>query len=60
MKPKRPAKLQHDKPQSHSGFFVFLACTTLAAVAMVALLLTGEIQGEGVGPDIAFKTKNAD
>jgi hypothetical protein len=56
----KPAKLQLAASRSNKGFFVFLACTTLAAVTMVALLLTGEIQGERVAPDIAFKARNAD
>jgi hypothetical protein len=37
-----------------------MACCALGAIVMVALLVTGEIQGEKVAPDIASKAKNVD
>jgi hypothetical protein len=45
---------------SNRGFFIFMACCALGAVILVALLVTGEIQGEKVAPDIASKAKNVD
>jgi hypothetical protein len=50
------AKLQ----QSNKGFFAFMACCALGAMAMVALLVSGAIKGERVAPDIAPKAKNVD
>ena len=45
---------------SNKGFFIFMACCALGAIVMVALLVTGEIQGERVAPDIATKSKTDD
>jgi hypothetical protein len=45
---------------SNRGFFIFMACCALGAVILIALLVTGEIQGEKVAPDIAPKAKNVD
>jgi hypothetical protein len=47
-------------PPSNRGFFIFITGCGLAALLMVALLFTGEIQGERVAPDIASKAKNVD
>jgi hypothetical protein len=54
-------KMPKTKPlPSNKGFFIFMACCGLGALLMVALLVTGEIQGERVAPDIAPKQKNVD
>ena len=45
---------------SNRGFFIFMTCCAIGAVLMVALLVTGGIQGERVAPDIAPKAKNVD
>jgi hypothetical protein len=45
---------------SNKGFFIFMACCGLGAIAMVALLVSGAIKGERVAPDIAPKAKNVD
>jgi hypothetical protein len=47
-------------PPSNKGFFIFMAGCALAAIFMVVLLVTGEIQGERVAPDIPPKAKNVD
>jgi hypothetical protein len=47
-------------PPSNRGFFIFMACYALGAIAMVALLVTGEIHGARVAPDIAHKATNVD
>jgi len=43
---------------SNRGFFVVMGCCALGALIMIALLVTGEIEGEKVSPDIAPKAKN--
>jgi hypothetical protein len=60
IKTMRRPKAQRAMPPSNKGFFVFLACCTLAAVTLAALFLTGEIQGERVAPDIVPKSHNVD
>jgi len=45
---------------SNKGFFARMTCCALGAILMVALLVTGAIQGERVAPDIAPKAKNVD
>jgi hypothetical protein len=42
---------------SNKGFFIFMACCALGAVAMIALLVGGEIKGARVAPDIEQKAK---
>jgi hypothetical protein len=59
MKPVKSPKAQPISP-SNKGFFIFMACCALGAIAMVSLLVTGEIQGERVAPDIAPKARNVD
>jgi hypothetical protein len=63
--PKRQAGTSGDEKRkiqypSNRGFFIFMACCALGAIVMVALLVTGEIQGSRVAPDIAPKAKNVD
>jgi hypothetical protein len=60
MEPIMSPKPQRALPPSNRGFFIFMACCALGAIVMVALLVTGEIQGEKVAPDIASKAKNVD
>jgi hypothetical protein len=43
-------------PQGH-GFWIFIACCAIGAIALVALLLGGEIQGERVGPNIEHQSR---
>ena len=47
------------KPQarSNTGFFIVMACCGLGAIALIALLVSGEIKGARVGPDIQQKAK---
>ena len=42
---------------SNKGFFIFMACCATGAVAMIALLVAGEIKGARVTPDIEHKAK---
>jgi hypothetical protein len=42
---------------SNKGFFIFIACCALGAIAMIALLVGGEIKGARVAPDIEQKAK---
>ena len=60
MKQSKSPSLQRDLPPSNKGFFIFMACCALGAIVLVALLVTGEIQGERVAPDIAPKARNVD
>jgi hypothetical protein len=53
-------KKRKTQPPSNRGFFIFMACCALGAVILIAMLVTGEIQGERVAPDIASKAKNVD
>ena len=48
---------QTAKPPSNKGFFILMACCALGAIAMIALLVGGEIKGARVGPDIEQKAK---
>lgn len=47
------------KPQapSNRGFWILIACCALGAITLIALLLSGEIEGERVGPNIEHKAK---
>ncbi len=45
---------------SNKGFFIFMACCAFGAVAMIALLVGGEIKGARVAPDIEHKAKMLD
>jgi hypothetical protein len=45
---------------SNKGFFIFMACCAFGAVAMIALLVGGEIKGARVAPDIEHKAKIVD
>ena len=45
---------------SNKGFFIFTACCATGAVAMIALLVAGEIKGARVAPDIEHKAKLLD
>jgi hypothetical protein len=45
-----------DRP-SNKGFFILMACCALGAIAMIALLVGGEIKGARVAPDIEHKAK---
>jgi hypothetical protein len=57
MKQSKPAGLRMAKPPSNRGFFILMACCALGAIAMIALLVGGEIKGARVGPDIEHKAK---
>ena len=50
-KSKRTKRLRAKLP-SNKGFFFFMACCALGAIALIALLVGGEIKGARVGPDI--------
>lgn len=39
------------------GFWIFMACCALGAMAFIALLVGGEIQGERVAPNIEHQAK---
>jgi hypothetical protein len=41
----------------NTGFFIVMACCALGAIALIALLVGGEIKGARVGPDIQQKAK---
>jgi hypothetical protein len=45
---------------SNKGFFIVMACCATGAVAMIALLVAGEIKGARVAPDIEHKAKLLD
>ena len=45
---------------SKKGFFIFTACCATGAVAMIALLVAGEIEGARVAPDIEHRVKLLD
>jgi hypothetical protein len=45
------------KSPSNTGFLIMMACCALGAIAMIALLVAGEIHGVRVGPDIEHKAK---
>ena len=57
MKQTKLPKTQQVVPSSNRGFFFFLACCALGAIALVALLVSGEIEGTRVGPDLVQKVK---
>jgi hypothetical protein len=45
------------KARANTGFFIVMACCALGAIALIALLVGGEIKGARVGPDIQQKAK---
>jgi hypothetical protein len=45
-------KVRAAQRPSNKGFFIFTACCATGAVAMIALLVAGEIKGARVAPDI--------
>jgi hypothetical protein len=51
------AKERKAAPPPGRGFWIFMACCALGAITLIALLLTGEIQGERVGPNIEQQSK---
>jgi hypothetical protein len=53
-------KVRAAQRPSNKGFFIFMACCALGAIAMIALLVGGEIKGARVGPDIEQKAKVLD
>jgi hypothetical protein len=57
VKQKKIPRLQNVKPSSNRVFFIIMVCCALGAIAMIALLVGGEIKGPRVGPDIEQKTK---
>jgi hypothetical protein len=57
MKQSKPRRSQIAQRPSNKGFFIFMACCALGAIAMVALLVGGEIKGARVAPDIEMKAK---
>jgi hypothetical protein len=57
MKRTKPQGKQRAKPPSNKGFFIIMACCALGAIALIALLVGGEIKGARVGPDIEQKAK---
>jgi hypothetical protein len=42
---------------SNKDFFIIMACCALGAIGMLALLVSGEIAGERVAPNIEHKVK---
>jgi hypothetical protein len=50
-------KVRAAQRPSNKGFFIFMACCALGAVALIALLVGGEIKGARVAPDIEQKAK---
>ena len=57
MKRTKPQGKQTAKPPSNKGFFIIMACCALGAIALIALLVGGEIKGARVSPDIEQKAK---
>jgi hypothetical protein len=57
MKRTKPPGQQTEKRSSNKVFFILMACCALGAIAMIALLVSGEIKGARVGPDIQQKAK---
>jgi hypothetical protein len=53
-------KVRAAQRPSNKGFFIFMACCALGAIAMIALLVGGEIKGARVAPDIEQKAKILD
>jgi hypothetical protein len=53
-------KVRAAQRPSNKGFFIFMACCALGAIAMIALLVSGEIKGARVAPDIEHKAKIVD
>jgi hypothetical protein len=49
--------MREAKRPSNKGFFIMMACCALGAIAMIALLVGGEIHGVRVAPDIEHKAK---
>jgi hypothetical protein len=60
MKQNKPREPRTAKPPSNKGFFILMACSALGAIAMIALLVGGEITGARVAPDIEHKAKIVD
>ena len=48
----KPKRRLRASPPSNKGFFIFMACCALGAIVLVALLVSGDIRGTRVGPDI--------
>jgi hypothetical protein len=57
MKRTKPQGSKRQSLPSNKGFFILMACCALAAIALIALLVDGEIKGARVGPDIQQKAK---
>jgi hypothetical protein len=57
MKQSKPRGRLTAKAPSNRGFFILMACCALGAIALIALLVGGEIKGARVGPDIEHKAK---
>jgi hypothetical protein len=57
MKQGKPRSRLTAKARSNRGFFIVMACCALAAIALIVLLVGGEIKGARVGPDIQQKAK---
>jgi hypothetical protein len=57
MKQSKPRGRLTAKARSNKGFFIVMACCALGAIALIALLVGGEIKGARVGPDIEQKAK---
>jgi len=50
-------KVRAAQRPSNKGFFIFMACCATGAVAMIALLVAGEIKGARVAADIEHKAE---
>jgi hypothetical protein len=57
MKQSKPAPRPTAKARSNKWFFIVMACCAFGAIAMITLLVGGEIKGARVGPDIEQKAK---
>jgi len=57
MKQSKPRARLTAKARSNRVFFIVMACCALGAIALIALLVGGEIKGARVGPDIEQKAK---
>ena len=44
-------------PPPNLGFWIFMATCAIGAITLVALLISGEIEGARVGPIIEQKSK---
>lgn len=45
------------RPSSNRIFWIIMACCAVGAITLIALLLSGEIEGERVVPNIEHKSK---